>query len=83
MDDNILTTSKCVHTGHSYKCPIKLKQSKCSVVHVDKGRSTFHIEQMHKDNSAVYLGNTFQKSGRKQKPNIMKGVSRYIQSWQR
>ena len=46
----------------------KLKQSKCSAVHVGKVRSwpdfKIHMEEMHKENSAVYLGDTLKKRGK-------------------
>ena len=74
MVDDILTISKCstqaTVMNATVNCfvetkKLKLKQSKCSVVPVGQVRSCpdlkIHMEVMHKENSAVYLGDTFKK----------------------
>ena len=76
MVDDILTISKCSTQATAMNATVnafvetkklKLKQSKSSVVHVGKRGSCpdlkVHMEEMHKENSAVYLGDTFQRSG--------------------
>ena len=50
------------------KKKLKLKQSKCSVIHVGKNNQCsdlrVHKEKMHKDESATYLGDIIHKSGK-------------------
>ena len=78
MVDDILTISKCSKQATVMNATVnsfvetkklKLKRSKCSVVHVGRVRSCpdlkIHMEEMHKENSAVYLGDTFQKKWEK------------------
>ena len=77
MVDDILTISKCsaqstalnstVNTFVETK-KLKLKQSKCSVIHVGKNAECadlrVHNEKMHKKDSATYLGDIIHKSGK-------------------
>ena len=82
MVDDILTISQCSPQAIAMNATVnsfveskklKLKQSKCSVIHVGKkskcNELKVHGEKMHNTDSAVYLGDMIHKSG-KSKFNI-------------
>ena len=87
MIDDILTISECgmasvamnatVNTFIETK-KLKLKQSKCSAIHVGRKSATcpdlkVHGEKMHKDDEVRYLGDIIHKSG-KSKTNTKERV---------